>query len=122
MNTQTLAIIKSGMMSAVGLSAPATCAAIRCGLDNIQETRFMDTGGEWIMGSQVPLEKPWRGKSKLLHLIEPSIHECLSDLDLAEISQIPLLLCLPEDGRPGSLDGLDESFFDDIGAAAGLKF
>lgn len=122
MNTQTLAIIKSGMMSAVGLSAPATCAAIRCGIDNVQETRFMDTGGEWIMGSEVPLEKPWRGRSKLLHLIEPSIHECLSDLDPGEICQIPLLLCLPEDGRPGRLEGLDESFFDEIGDAAGLKF
>ena len=122
MNTQTLAIIKSGMMSAVGLSAPATCAAIRCGFDNVQETRFMDTGGEWIMGSQVPLEKPWRGKSKLLRLIEPSIRECLTDLDTAEICHIPLLLCLPEDGRPGRLDGLDDSLFDDIADASGLNF
>lgn len=122
MSAQTLAIIKSGMMSAVGLSAPATCAAIRCGMDNVQETRFMDAGGEWIMGSQVPLEKPWRGKSKLLHLIEPSIRECLSDLDPTETHRIPLLLCLPENDRPGRLDGLDDSLFNDIGKASGFIF
>lgn len=122
MSAQTLAIIKSGMMSAVGLNAPATCAAIRCGMDNVQETRFMDAGGEWIMGSQVPLEKPWRGKSKLLHLIEPSIRECLSNIDPTETGHIPLLLCLPEDDRPGRLDGLDESLFNNIGEASGLIF
>lgn len=122
MKAQTLAILKSGMMSSVGLSAPATCAAIRCGIDNVQETRFMDVGGEWIMGSQVALEKPWRGMPRLLRLIEPSIRECLSDLDPNETRHIPLLLCVPENDRPGRLDGLDESLLNAIQEMSGLTF
>ena len=38
--SQVLSIVASGMVSAVGLSAPASCAAIRCALDNFHETRF----------------------------------------------------------------------------------
>lgn len=122
MSAQFLAIIKSGMTSGVGLSAPATCAAIRCGISNVQETRFMDTGGEWIMGSSVPLAKPWCGKSRMLHLIEPTIRESVCDLDPSEIHHIPLLLCVPENDRPGKLDGLDASLFDAIGEESGLSF
>lgn len=122
MNTQSLVIIKSGMTSAVGLSAPATCAAIRCGIDNVQETRFLDSGGEWIMGSSVPLTKPWRGQSRMIRLIEPSIRECFSDLDPSDARHIPLLLCVPEYDRPGRLDGLDASLFDAVGEASGLNF
>ena len=55
-----LCIIGSGMVSAVGLSAPASCAAIRCAIDNFQETRFIDCGGEWLIAASVPLEQPWR--------------------------------------------------------------
>ncbi len=122
MNTQTLAIIKSGMVSAVGLSAPATCAAIRCGLDNIQETRFMDSVGEWIKGSSVPLEKRWRYKSKLRRFIELAVRETLSGFDRQEISKIPLLLCLAEKDRPGRLDELDESLINAVQDASGLRF
>lgn len=109
MTAQSLAIIKSGMMSAVGLSASATCAAIRCGIDNVQETGFMDTDGEWIMGCSVPLEKPWRGRSKILHLLEPSVRECLSGLEYPKTSHIPLLLCLAEKDRIGRFNQMDES-------------
>lgn len=122
MNAQALAIMKSGMVSAVGLSAPATCAAIRCGIDNVQETRFMDSGGEWIVGSSVPLAKPWRGRSKLLRLIGPAIRECLSGLSDPETKNIPLLLCVAEKDRPGKLDGIGESFINDIQDELGLIF
>ncbi|MFT0708815.1 hypothetical protein ACDX39_09850, partial [Pseudomonas aeruginosa] len=59
--SQVLSIVASGMVSAVGLSAPASCAAIRCALDNFQETRFIDQGGEWLLAASVPLEQPWGG-------------------------------------------------------------
>ncbi|ENB5890801.1 TPA: hypothetical protein ACVGI1_005892, partial [Pseudomonas aeruginosa] len=52
--SQALSIVASGMVSAVGLSAPASCAAIRCALDNFQETRFIDQGGEWLLAASVP--------------------------------------------------------------------
>jgi 3-oxoacyl-[acyl-carrier-protein] synthase-1 len=121
-NTKPLVIIKSGMVSAVGLNAPATCAAIRCGIDNIQETRFMDSKGEWIMGSNVPLEKPWRGIPKLLRLLEPAVSECLSNFDQPDTHKIPLLLCLSEEDRPGRLDDLNKNLVYSFQETSGLKF
>lgn len=56
-----LCIIGSGMVSAVGLSAPASCAAIRCAIDNFQETRFIDRGGEWLIAASVPWNSPGAG-------------------------------------------------------------
>ena len=55
---QPLAIGRTGLVTSVGLSAPAACAAIRAKLTNPSETRFIDSHGEWIMAHQVPLDAP----------------------------------------------------------------
>ncbi|MCB2551564.1 hypothetical protein KQ767_16020, partial [Listeria monocytogenes] len=75
--SQARSSVASGMVSAVGLSAPASCAAIRCALDNVQETRFIDQGGEWLLAASVPLEQPWRGRAKLLKMAARAIDEAL---------------------------------------------
>src|SRR5256886_13609454 len=103
-----VAIIASGMVTSVGLNAASSCAAIRCAIDNFSETRFMDKGGEWIIGSQVPLEQPWRGLPKLVHMAVPAIRECLAGVKDLKPSEIPLLLCVAEKERPGRLEGLDD--------------
>jgi 3-oxoacyl-[acyl-carrier-protein] synthase-1 len=72
---QPLSVLASGMVTGVGLNAPSSCAAIRCAINNFAETRFMDKGGEWIIGSQVPLEQPWRGLAKLVRMVVPAIRE-----------------------------------------------
>ena len=77
MTSLPLAITASGMVTGVGLNAPASCAAIRCAIDNFQETRFIDRGGEWIMGCEVRLEQPCRGKTKLIKMAAAAIRECL---------------------------------------------
>ena len=107
MNGQALAIKGSGMVSGVGLSAPASCAAIRCAISNFQETRFMDSGGEWIMGSSVPLEKPWRGIPKLAKMLASVLRECIACEPSLNINKVPILLCLAEEDRPGRLQDLD---------------
>ena len=119
---QGLSIHSCGMVTGVGLNAPASCAAIRTAIDNFQETRFMDKGGEWIIGSEVPLEKPWRGRTKLLELIKPAINECLKKIHDSYINQIPLMLCLAEKDRPGRLEGLDETFLSEIQSSLGVRF
>ena len=63
-----LSILACGMTTAVGLTAPASCAAIRARLDGFRETRFMARGGDWIIGAEVPLEEPWRGLPRLARL------------------------------------------------------
>jgi 3-oxoacyl-[acyl-carrier-protein] synthase-1 len=82
----------------------------------------MDNGGEWIIGSQVPLEKPWRGLSKLVHMAVPAIRECLAQTDGARTESIPLLLCVAEAERPGRLQGLDEELFQLIQNELGVRF
>jgi len=117
-----VAIIASGMVTGVGLSAAASCAAIRCTIDNFSETRFMDKGGEWIIGSQVPLEQPWRGLPKLVHMAVPAIKECLAHIGSVKPDQIPLFLCVAEKERPARLEGLDDQLFQDVQTELGLRF
>ena len=117
-----IAIIAAGMVTAVGLDAPSSCAAIRCAIDNFSETRFMDKGGEWIVGSQVPLEQPWRGLPKLIHMVVPAIRECLAGTGKVSPEMIPLLLCVAEEKRPGRLQGLNEQLFSDVQAQLGVRF
>jgi 3-oxoacyl-[acyl-carrier-protein] synthase I len=80
MSAPVLAILATGMVTGVGLTAPAACAAIRCAIDNFQETRFMDAGGEWMLGCEVPLEQPWRGRTKLVKMLAMALQECLDDV------------------------------------------
>lgn len=119
---EPVAILASGMVTGVGLNAPASCAAIRCGITNFAETRFMDKGGEWIIGCSVPLAEPWRGQAKLLRLVVPAIQECLASVRNTAVNEIPLLLCLAEPTRPGRLDGLDTTMIGEIEAALGVRF
>ena len=83
-----LCILASGMVSAVGLSAPASCAAIRCAIDNVQETRFIDRGGEWLIAASVPLEQPWRGRTKLIKMAARAIAEALQSAPGVDPAQV----------------------------------
>jgi 3-oxoacyl-[acyl-carrier-protein] synthase-1 len=122
MSGMPLAITGTGLVTGVGLSAPATCAAIRCAIDNFQETRFMDRGGEWIMGCEVPLERPWRGKTKLIKMAAQAIRECLEGRPDISPPNTPLLLCLSEHARPGRVIDDDNRFFFDLLDELGLEF
>jgi 3-oxoacyl-[acyl-carrier-protein] synthase-1 len=117
-----IAILASGMVTSVGLNAASSCAAIRCAIDNFSETRFLDKGGEWIIGAQVSLEQPWRGLPKLVHMVVPAIRECLANLGNVRPDQIPLLLCVAEKERPGRLEGLDDQLLQDVQAELGIRF
>jgi 3-oxoacyl-[acyl-carrier-protein] synthase-1 len=117
-----LAITATGMVTGIGLSAPATCAAIRCAIDNFQETRFMDRGGEWILGCEVPMEKPWRGKAKLIKMASAAINEVLQSNPDIDTAKTPLLLCLAEHTRPGRVIEDDARFFLDLQDELGLEF
>lgn len=125
MKAVPMAILKTGLVTSVGLTAPSSCAAIRAKLTNPSETRFIDSGGEWIMAHQVTLDQPWRGLAKLAKMAAMAIEEGLGDVPRDEWVQIPLLLCVAEPERPGRLDGLaglDDRLFTDIQAELGAKF
>jgi 3-oxoacyl-[acyl-carrier-protein] synthase I len=122
MSAQPLAIVSTGLVTAVGLNAPAACAAIRAKVTNPLETRFVDCGGEWIMGCPVQLERPWRGGKKLATMGAMAIAECLADVPKQDWEPIPLWLCVAEKSRPGRSDGLDDQLFLDIGHELDVRF
>ncbi|MCD4721615.1 MAG: hypothetical protein K8S13_17395 [Desulfobacula sp.] len=111
---QSISICASGMVTGVGLTAPSSCAAIRCGIDNFQETRFMDNSGDRIIGSSVPLDPSWRGGAKLVSLFAPAIRECMNALKNEDFERIPLLLCIAEKDRPGRAEELDDHLLDEV--------
>ena len=117
-----LAVQNCGMVTSVGLSAPASCAAIRCGLANFQQTRFMDGYGQWITAAEVPLENPWRGRAKLVHMAAEAVQETISDLSEGDIRETILLLCLAEESRPGRIPGLDQNLLREVQKVIGRQF
>jgi 3-oxoacyl-[acyl-carrier-protein] synthase I len=122
MNVRPLAILKTGLMTAVGLDAASCSAAFRSKLTNPTPTRFMDSTGEWIMAHQVELEGERPGLSKLARMAATVINEALSDVPKAEWLGIPLLLCVAERERPSRLDGLDDRLLDTVQKLLDARF
>ena len=122
MSLQQIAIQRTGLVTSVGLSAPAACAAIRSKLTNPTETRFVDAAGEWITVHQVPLELPLRGLAKLTRMAAMVGEECLEDIASEHWTRIPLLLCVAEPERPGRLEGIEERLFIDMQQMLGARF
>ncbi|MCR9295068.1 MAG: hypothetical protein NXI32_20310 [bacterium] len=117
-----IAVVATGMVSGVGFDAPSNCAAIRCAIDNFQETRFIDRQGEWIIASEVPLDPPSRGRSKLVRMAALAISECLPGLGATPVEQVPLVVSLAEAERPGRFQGLDSSILEAIAQELGFQF
>lgn len=122
MNAQPVAILNAGLVTSIGLSAPATCAAIRAKISNPTEAPYIDVGGEPIMAHRVSLERPCRGRAKLSKMAAMAIDECLADLPRERWTQMPLLLCVAERDRPGRLEGLDDQFLLDLQQDLAAKF
>jgi 3-oxoacyl-[acyl-carrier-protein] synthase-1 len=122
MMSQPIAILNTGLVSSVGLTAAASCAAIRSRLTNPTETRFIDSNGQWIMAQSVSLDQPWRGRAKLVKMAALAIDECLGCIPRGDWSQIPMLLCVAERERPGRVDGIDDELFAEIQRELGVEF
>jgi 3-oxoacyl-[acyl-carrier-protein] synthase I len=108
MSTMPIAILNTGLLTSVGLSTTATCAALRAKLTNPSETRFIDSSGELILAHQVTLDQPWRGLTKLAKMAAMVIDEALQGIPKAAWREMPLLLCVAETERPGRTLGLDD--------------
>ena len=102
-----LTILGCGLTTAVGLTAPASCAAIRACIDGFRETSFMARDGSRMIAAEVPIEEPRRGLARLAHVVAGPIRECLDLIPEPARGEIPLLLGVAEPGRPGRFAGLD---------------
>ncbi len=122
MSATPIAILKTGLVTSVGLTASASCAAFRAKISNPSETRFVDSGGQWIMAHQVFLEQPWRGLEKISRMACMAIQEALAGIPEQAWHRMPLLLCVAEHERPGRLAGLDDVLFQKIQSGLGARF
>lgn len=122
MSAITLAIESAGLVTPVGLTAAASCAAFRAKVSAPTETRFMGSDGEWIMAHQVQLAQPWGGLAKLAKMAAMAIEEALQHLPKAEWAKLPMLLCVAEKERPGRMAGLDDQLFLMIQQELGVTF
>ena len=117
-----IAILNAGLVTSIGRTAAATCAALRAGATNPTETRFMGRDGQWIMAHQVAMEHPWSGRVKLVKLAASAIVECLQPLQPEKCEGLPLLLCVAEMERPGRTNGLQDQLFTELQTELGLHF
>jgi 3-oxoacyl-[acyl-carrier-protein] synthase I len=116
-----LAVIASGMVTALGFNAPATLAALRAGVSGVGATPWPDIEtGEPLNGARVRLPHWWEGVGKLADLVAPAIHECLQTEVQDSITDIPLLIGIAGRNRPGRIEGLDENLLDEIYARLDL--
>lgn len=122
MSATPLAVLSTGLVTSVGLTGAASCAAIRTKISNPTETRFIDSRGEWLIAHCVPLEQPWFGRPKLVKMAALAIEDCLEDVPRDHWSRIPLLLCVSEPERPGRLKGLDDELYGSIQHELGAEF
>ena len=107
MTAGALEVRGTGLVTGVGLSAPAACAAMRVKVTNPTPTRFVEPGRAWMKACQVPLSTPLQGIYKLAKMGAMAAEECLAGVPRADWSRIPLLLCVAEPSRPGRLHDLD---------------
>lgn len=122
MTRRALAIRRTGLVTSVGLDAPASCAAFRAKLTNPSETPFIDSNGEWIVAHQVSLALPSHGLSKLAQMTAMAISEALDGVPKAGWAQLPMLLCVAEPDRPGRMEGLEDSLLQQIQSELGVLF
>ena len=113
--TALLDILSVGMVTAVGLDAPSSCAAMRARLDGFQETRFSIGGDKWLVGAPVPLPRNWIGEKRLAHLAAGAIVEALQSVPKAAVGETALILCLAEETRQGRLANDGQSLLKRIG-------
>ena len=108
MRSRPIAILGTGLVTSVGLTAPACGCAFRAKISSPFETRFIDSMGAWIMAHQVSLDRPSSGLTKLAKMAALAVEEALQDLAKDQWHRLPLLLCVAEAERPGRMEGLDD--------------
>lgn len=114
-------MIATGMMTCVGYSGPATCAAVRAHVANFRETAFIDRSGQWIMGAQPELASE-SVEAKLDLMLALAVDECLGELHEEQRAGIPLILCLAETDRAGRVEAIESRALKALHTQLGIDF
>jgi 3-oxoacyl-[acyl-carrier-protein] synthase-1 len=116
-------VVSTGMACSVGLSAAAACAAMRAGIAKFDALPYHDNQGEPIIGASVPgLEPGVKRERRLIEILGLALVDCLGEKPAVPPSQVPLLVGLAEEGRPGGGAAMADTILADVQAKLGWKF
>lgn len=102
-------IAATGMVCSAGLDSRSASAALRAGIAKFDETSYRDNNGEPIVGAVAPIfEGEVRFEERFFTLLTMALEDCLKGVDRRVLEQVPLLVGLPEAGRPGVPDSVSE--------------
>jgi 3-oxoacyl-[acyl-carrier-protein] synthase I len=100
-------VIAAGMTSCVGADAESACAAFRCRIAGFRELPYRDIRSRPLVGAPVHhVDSQHLGGERLLDLVVPALHECISRIEEPRRSGVSVVLACP----PGFQDeeaGLD---------------
>lgn len=99
MNASIL-IIGTGAVTAVGLTAPQTCAAMRARISGFSDVIFLPPPSEPVIGAKVPAGRALKKNPSewLVNLAARAIRECIERIPLNN-GRCALLITLPESYR-----------------------
>jgi 3-oxoacyl-[acyl-carrier-protein] synthase-1 len=117
-----ISIAATGMVTAVGFNSTASCAAIRAGISNLNETNLWDAeSGKFLPAGRVLLPHWWIGLGKLAELVAPAIYECCNAALPVPATDIPVLLGVSSPDRPFRFARLDQDILSEIEQRLGFK-
>jgi 3-oxoacyl-[acyl-carrier-protein] synthase-1 len=115
-------VTASGLVCAVGLDAPAACAALRANVAGFAELAYHDNRREPIVGAAVPdLDPRLKREDRVLRLLELAVGDLLGRAKVSP-QQTPLLVGLAEPERPGGAGGLAGRVVGLLQERFGLRF
>jgi 3-oxoacyl-[acyl-carrier-protein] synthase-1 len=116
-------IVATGMVCSVGLTAAASCAALRAKVAKFDELPYSDNNGEPIVGAAVPgLDPRLTRRARLLELLAPALSDILASAHVDRTERIPLLVGLAEPERAGGGGDWAESMLADVTSRVGTSF
>jgi 3-oxoacyl-[acyl-carrier-protein] synthase-1 len=117
-----MAVKASGLVTAVGLDAPATLAALRAHVSGVDTANLWDAeSASYIQAARAPLKQWWEGAGKLIELLAPAVQECLTAAGTSP-DKVPLLIGTPSPDRPHKWADFDKQVLAQVGKKLGVSW
>ena len=96
-----LAVRSTGMVCALGLNAPASCAAVRARLTRFEQSLFHDRAGKRIVAASAPEAAEGRqGYARVVALLARAVGECAAGAGAGSGGLPSVLVAVGEADRP----------------------
>lgn len=96
---QAMLVKTAGACCAVGYTLAAASCAIRAGMDNFQESDFVDHENEPLKVARLPYDNDW-GTERLAVIAKKALKDCLKTVQDFQPAQTAMILMAAEQGRP----------------------